>query len=266
VKRYLTMSEKLLNILKQNKSFYITGGSLFVLPFLVRVILPHLAFLCTFLSFCGVCVIIYGFLSYLQKSKNKTVKITATVAKITAWVLIAVFVVSFIIIEARIISAIETTDRECDYIFVLGCGIRGKNLTRAGVSRADAAIDYLNKNKNCTAILCGGQGNDELISEAEALYNYMIRRGIDKSRLLKEEKSTDTKENITFAKELLPTTDIVVGVVTNDFHLYRSKLILNKAGFDKVYCINGPTPKVPLLRTSMYLREYFSVMLEYLNI
>lgn len=203
---------------------------------------------------------------YLQKSNNKSISTTATILKATAWALISVFLISFIIIEAKIISAIDTTNNECGYIFVLGCGLRGENLTRAGISRADAAIEYLNKNPNCNAILCGGQGNNELISEAQALYNYMVKHGIDSSRLLKEEKSTDTRENIQFATKLMPKGHSTVGVVTNDFHLYRSSLILKKSGFEKVICINGPTPKVPFLRTSLFLREYFSVVLEYLNI
>ncbi len=261
------MLEKLLNILKQNKKLYITGGILFTVPFLVRIILPHLAFLCTFLSFCGICTVIYALLLHLQKSKIKAVAAIACICKITAWVLIFAFFVSFTIIEAKIISYANTTDQSCDYILVLGCGIRGTALTRAGASRANAAIDYLNKNPDCKAILCGGQGKDEKITEAQALFNYMSAKGIDESRLLKEEKSTDTKENIFFARDMLPDVNgLSVAVATNDFHLYRSTLIMKKAGFGRVFCVNGPTPKVPFLRTSLFLREYFSVILEYLNI
>ncbi len=261
------MSDKLLNILKQNKAFYITGALLFVLPFAVRIILPHLSFLCTFLSFCGICVIVYALLLLWQQSKNKFVSRVATVLKITAWVLIFAFLVSFAIIEAKIIGAVDTTDESCDYIFVLGCGIKGTNLTRAGASRADAAITYMNKNPDCIAILCGGQGKDEKITEAQALYNYMSAKGIDKTRLLKEERSTDTTQNIAFAKEMLPQKEgLKIAVATNDFHLYRSTVIMKKTGIENVFCVNGPTPKVFLLRTSLFLREYFSIMLEYLNI
>jgi len=132
------MLKKLLNILKEHKGLYATGAALFVLPFIVRAILPHLSFLCTFLSLCGICCVIYAILLKLEKAKQKAVSITATVCKITAWVLIAAFVISFGIIEARIISSIETTDEKCDYILVLGCGLRGKELTQDNVMRTIA--------------------------------------------------------------------------------------------------------------------------------
>lgn len=265
--RYLTMLDRLLNIFKQNKKLYITGALLLVLPFIIRVILPHLDFLCTFLSFSGGCTIIYGLLLYFQKSKSKALSVTATVCKITAWVLIIAFLVSFAVIEVKIISAAHTTDESCDYILVLGCSVNGTELTRAARARADAAIEYLNKNPECTAILCGGQGKGDEISEAEAYYNYMVKNGIDSNRLIKEERSKDTRQNINFAKEYLPDVKgLSVAVVTNDFHLYRSTVIMEKAGFTDIHCVNGPTPNVPFLHLSLYLREYFSVMLEYLNI
>ncbi len=261
------MLNRLLNILKEHKGLYITGAALFILPFFVRAVLPHLSFLCIFLSLCGICCIIYAVLLRLEKARCRAVSITATVCKITAWVLIAAFLVSFAVIEAKIISAIETTDERCDYILVLGCGLRGKELTRSAITRAEAAIEYLNKYPDCKAVLCGGQGKNELVSEAQALYDYMASRGIDKNRMQKEERSTDTTQNIGFAKELIPDYEkLKVAVATNDFHLYRSMLIMKKAGFTDVHSINGPTPNVPFLHLSYYLREYFSVLFEYLNI
>ena len=254
-------------MLKENKKLYIIGLTLFILPFLMRILLPHLSFLCTFLSLAGICFIIYALLVYFQKSKSKAVSVTATVLKVIAWVLIAAFLVSFVIVETNIMSAIKSDKKECDYILVLGCGLRGKELTRTAVARADAAIEYMSEYPDCTAILCGGQGKDELISEAQAIYNYMTKHGIYKNRLLKEEKSTDTTENIRFAKELLPSENSSpVGVVTNDFHLYRSAMIMKKAGISDVCTISAPTPNVPLLHTSLFLREYFSILFEYLNI
>lgn len=254
-------------MLKQNKNLYIIGTTLFLFPCLIRILLPHISFLCTFLSLCGVCFWIYGVLSFFQTSKTRAVAVTATVLKITAWVLIFAFLVSFIVIEAKIITSIKSDDEKCEYILVLGCGLRGKELTRTAVARAEAAIEYLEKNDGCKAVLCGGQGKNELVSEAKALYDYMAGRGIDKQRMVLEEKSTDTTQNIKFAKELLPdVSNMVVGVVTNDFHLYRSALIMKKAGFSEVHTISAPTPRVPFLHVSLFLREYFSILFEYLNI
>lgn len=263
----MKISEKLSNILKKHRSFYITGLVLILISPILDTFFPHLSFLMQFLAFTGVCIIIYGILLYFEETGNKFAKIL----RLTSHVLIACFIISLIIIESIIISNSKTTAKDSDCIFVLGCGLRGDELTLMGKARADSAIDYLKSNPNCKAILCGGQGNGETVTEAEALYRYIEKAGIESHRLFKEERSTDTKQNIIYAKQIVeinglnPTTDNFA-IVTNDFHLYRSVIISNKAGFEKVEKINAPTPKLPFLRTCMYLREYFSLMLEFLNI
>lgn len=263
----MKISETLSDILKKHRPFYITGLIIILISPILDTLFPHLAFLMQFLSFTGICIIAYGLLLYMEEKGIKIAKIL----RITSHVLIACFIISLIIIESIIISNSKTTATDSDCIFVLGCGLRGDELTLMGKARADSAIDYLRANPNCKAILCGGQGNGETITEAEALYKYIEKAGIESERLFKEERSTDTKQNIVYAKQIVeinglnPPTD-KFAVVTNDFHLYRSVMISNKAGFENVEKINAPTPKLPFLRTCMYLREYFSLMLEFLNI
>ena len=263
----MTILKKLSDIFSENKFFHLSGLIIILITPILDSLFPHLAFLMLFLFFCGCCLIIYGVLLYTEKRGH-------TIAKIlrhTAHVLIACFLISLIIIESIIISNSKTTAKQSDCIFVLGCGLRGDELTLMGKARAGSAVDYMRANPECKAILCGGQGNGETVTEAQALYDYMTKAGIDPKRLFKEERSTDTKQNIIYAKQIAqvngynPPTD-KFAVITNDFHLYRSVIICKKAGFNNVEKINAPTPNLPFLRTCMYLREYFSLMLEFLNI
>lgn len=264
------MLEKLKIFYKKHSVLYTVLLAVLFVAVVLYVQLPHSSFLFLFTGFCAVCLIIHTVLFDLGKSKKRWLKNIALIVRVVAYVMVAMFLVSFVIIQATIHSHIQTTDTECEYILVLGCGLRGQDLTLTGKARAEAAIDYLNKNPECTAFVCGGQGDNEIISEAEGLYRYMVSRGIDKERIIKEERSTDTKQNIIFAKELAIKNgfelDDNTAVVSNDFHLYRAKLIMRKAGFVNVFSINAPTPNIFLMDTSLFLREYFSVVLEYLNI
>ena len=69
--------------------------------------------------------------------------------------------------------------------------------------RLDAALKYLDDHKDTICVLSGGKGSDESISEAECMYRYMTERGIDPTKLIREDKSTTTRENLLFSMELL---------------------------------------------------------------
>nr|MBQ5811481.1 YdcF family protein [Clostridia bacterium] len=109
-----------------------------------------------------------------------------------------------------------------DYIVVLGAKVRGNGTpTKPLYWRIDAAEEYLNTNENTIAILSGGKGSDEPISEAECMYNVLVSRGIDKDRLILEDMSTNTNENIRFSLKLM-NDRATFGVVTNNFHVFRA--------------------------------------------
>ena len=88
----------------------------------------------------------------------------------------------------------------------------------------------MKNNKKTIAIASGGQGAGEDISEAESIKRGLLKQGIDESRILLEDKSTDTVENIKYSKKLIPKHLDTGLVVTNDFHLYRAKSIARDQG------------------------------------
>ena len=130
--------------------------------------------------------------------------------------------------------------KNLDYIIVLGAHVDGTRLTLALLERTRRALLYLKENPGTVAVLSGGKGDGENISEAEAMYRYLSGHGISKDRLIREDQSTSTVENIRFSREKIGTSDCSVGIVTNNFHVWRGTAIARKQGFREAY----PIPSV----------------------
>ena len=109
-----------------------------------------------------------------------------------------------------------------DYLIVLGAHVNGTRLSRALRFRVEKAEEYLRENPRTLAVLSGGRGVDEKISEAKAMADYLLAHGIERERLLLEERSVSTAENLRFSLELLPDRKQKIGIVTNNFHIFRS--------------------------------------------
>jgi uncharacterized SAM-binding protein YcdF (DUF218 family) len=148
-----------------------------------------------------------------------------------------------------------------DYIIILGARVKGEVPSLALQYRIDAAANYMKKNKETIAIASGGQGQGEDITEAEAIKRGLLVHGISKDRIILEDKSTDTVENITFSKKLIPNKLETGLLVTNDFHLYRAKSIAKDQGLD-LQGIPAKTPAVAIPKS--YSREYLAITKYYL--
>ena len=174
--------------------------------------------------------------------------------------LLAVVFSIFVIYEGVIIGAARSEPiDDADYIIVLGARVVGTNPGRPLWERIKTAHDYLEKNPDTIAILSGGQGSDELISEARCMFNELTRMGIDPSRLIMEDKSTSTFENMTFSLEHIKGEDVSVGIVTNGFHIYRSlRLFRQVSGYDgfAIAAHDGEFGFIPYY----YLREFFAFL------
>lgn len=113
-------------------------------------------------------------------------------------------------------------NQNLDYIIVLGAQVREDGPSAVPKYRLDAAIDYLNENPNTVCIVSGGQGENEPFSEAKGMAEYLLDKGIEEKRILLEDWSTNTVENIQNSKELLEGEYNGVGIVTNNFHVFRA--------------------------------------------
>lgn len=166
------------------------------------------------------------------------------------------------ITEGFIVSAAHPDSQPaCDYIIVLGAGVNGSKPSLSLQERIQAAYAYLTAHPNAIAVLSGGQGSGEDITEAACMYGELTAMGIDGSRLLLEEKSSSTMENLTFTMELLQAQSgsrpARVGIVSSEYHLFRAGLFAKALGVESVG-IPAKTTWVSL-RLNYYLREVAAV-------
>lgn len=134
-----------------------------------------------------------------------------------------------------IYGQVDTVTYKEDALIVLGAGIHGETVTMPLKYRLNSAVDYHKKNPEALIVVSGGQGSDELITEALAMERYLVKRGVPKAKILKEEASTSTFENFVFSKRLLTKvlkTDFKVAFTSNDFHLFRAQQIATAAGLN----------------------------------
>lgn len=126
-------------------------------------------------------------------------------------------------------------------VIVLGGGIRGDRPSLMLSRRLNAAHRYMTLNPGAYCIVTGGQGPDEIMPESVVMKNYLVAAGISQERVIVEDRSGNTRENLKFASELMPDTDTPVVVVTDGFHQLRANLYARKAGL-KSYAISALTP------------------------
>lgn len=169
----------------------------------------------------------------------------------------------FVIVEGCIISGFSMEGRAgLDYIVVLGAQMKTGGPSKALQYRLDEAVRYLEENPDTLVIVSGGQGPDEHISEAQGMYDYLTQKGIASGRIIKEDKSRNTFQNLTFSAEFLDKEKNSVGIVTNDFHVFRAVGIAKKAGYKDVCGIAARGE--PFLQFNNMMREFFGVVKDFL--
>ena len=157
-------------------------------------------------------------------------------------------------------ASYNAPDKEATVI-VLGCKVNPNGPSLSLLKRLEAAYDYLIENPEVSCILSGGQGADEHISEAQAMYDWLTEKGIERERLYIEDKSTSTEENLSFSKEILEKQNLpsAVTLITNNFHQYRAQKIAERY-YEEVYGVSGKTPLY--LLPMYYIRELGGIFVE----
>lgn len=201
------------------------------------------------------CIALRGLLKYVERN---SVTIPAPL-KWIAGIVFSVAALILLIVEIIIIRyGAAVPPAGADYVLVLGAQVKGKNPTYALAKRLDVAYDYLMDNPDTVVIVSGGKGPGEDVTEAYAMAEYLKAKGIDESRMLLEEQSQNTDENIRYSKELMESPDASVVLVTNHFHVFRGVRVAEKQGLSNVEGLGAPTKwyTVP----NQYLREGFAVL------
>lgn len=206
-----------------------------------------------FLVWIGLAVLFFLFGYSIWKSFWKKVP---RLVKGICIAVVAVGFTAFFIVEGCIISQMhEKGEAELDYIIVLGAQVRESGPSAALKYRLDEAVEYLEDNPKTICIVSGGQGANEPYSEAEGMAQYLKEQGIDASRILLEDKSLNTEQNMEYSRALIKD-GASVGIITNDFHLFRAKQIARKYGLDNVCGIAAKS--TPVYLPNNMLREFLA--------
>ena len=148
---------------------------------------------------------------------------------------LAFLLVLMLVLCCEVVSCLGAyPEGPCPTVIVLGCQVRGTTPSLMLSYRIQAAADYLDKNPDAVAILSGGQGPGERISEAGCMYNGLVARGIDPARLILEENSANTRENLRFSEAIMEEKGMSgpVAIVSNDFHIFRALKMAKDNGLE----------------------------------
>ena len=120
--------------------------------------------------------------------------------------------------------------RRADYIIVLGAGLIGARVTPLLAARIDKGIELLARNPGAALILSGGQGPGEDLAEGRAMADYAVRKGVDPEKIMVEDRSGSTEENLRFSRELMSGEKPRVILVTTAYHVFRALLLARQQG------------------------------------
>ncbi len=182
--------------------------------------------------------------------------------KIAVSVIAGLCAAALLVIEIPIVKAtVDKPDSGADYIIVPGAAVYGEEPSITLQHRLEGAARYLDENPETKAVASGGQGAGEDISEAECMRRYLTEHGIAPERILIEDQSTSTKENLAFSKAVIKTDggDVSnVAVVSSGYHLYRAKKMASMLGMHATGVAGSDG--YPLYMFGMYLREAAAIL------
>ncbi len=169
-----------------------------------------------------------------------------------------------IILSIKVGRHIPSFDK--DAIVILGCQVKKDgSLTNLLKGRVNRAIEFGKLQKDNTGkellyIPSGGKGNDEVVSEAQAMKNYLISQGIDENRILMEDNSKNTAENIEFSNKLIceRTSNPKVAFSTTNYHVFRAGNLASTLGY-KYEGIGAKTKNYFWINA--FIREFVATMI-----
>ena len=175
---------------------------------------------------------------------------------------LCVGLVCLMALECLVISGLHAVaPAGMDYLIVLGARVDPDGPSPALTRRLNAVMACLDDHPNAVILASGGQGRNEPISEAQCIRDELVKRGVDPARIQMEDESTDTRENLINCLKLIGDPEARVGIVTNNYHVYRSLLMAEQAGFKNAHGIaaeyTGPTLFHFMIREAVSLTLHF---------
>lgn len=203
-------------------------------------------------------VVCYKVISLLAHRYRSVAKALRLVLDICVGFGIVVVSLTLIVIYKESFGA---SQMPCSHMVVLGAGVHGTVPSLSLRNRLDAACEYLKENPDVICVVSGGQGEGEDISEAQCMYEDLVKSGIDPERIWMEDQSTSTEENLRFSLDLIEektgTRPTQIGVLSSEYHLLRAGMFGDKVGVE-VFGIPAATSRLSM-RINYFLREVAGV-------
>ena len=200
-----------------------------IIYYFCKFVLPGYSFTALVCLCLAAVILFYTAMPFLSQSfpglaKVLTVGVTA--------VLVLGFCVCAVTEALIIKSSFGDPQEQVDYVVVLGAKVRDDGPSVSLWDRIYAARDYLEAHPHTVAVLSGGKGKDEPISEAQCMFTELLALGIEPGRLWQEDKAESTWENICFSLDLIQketgTRPQKIGVLSSEYHLFRASLFAKK--------------------------------------
>ena len=177
-------------------------------------------------------------------------------------VLVCIGFVYFCIVEVPIIKNARTDeDAERPYLVVLGAAVHGDDASLSLVHRLRVVLYYMEQYPDCVAIVSGGQGKGENMTEAKCMYDWLTAHGIEGSRIIMEDRATSTAENLAFSFDIIRSLGVEpdgnTAILSSPYHLFRAKSMARSMGVEAAG-VAGHWD-YPILTINYFIREAFGV-------
>jgi uncharacterized SAM-binding protein YcdF (DUF218 family) len=208
----------------------------------------------------GAILLISGILTVIRCILGAVFKVVWKLIRKPLAIILAIVLVAMAITAVPILLSVDSQpDIPSDYLIVLGADVDGEAPSPILQNRIDAAYAYLTAHPNTICIATGGKGDDENLSEAQCIFNHLTAMGIEADRIWMEDQATSTVENFQYSIALLKeqTGGIPenVGVLSNEFHLFRASLMAKNQGLKPIF-VAAPTSNL-IVRINYTIREIF---------
>lgn len=208
----------------------------------------------------GLILLIAGVLTTIRCIVGAVFKVIWKLIRKPLAIVLAILLVAMAITAVPILIGVKSQPAvSCDYLIVLGAGVEGDTPSPILQDRIEMAYAYLTEHPDTICIATGGKGDDENIAEAQCIFNHLTAMSIGEDRIWMEDQATSTVENFQYSIALLEeetgSVPESVGVLSNEFHLFRASLMAKKQGLKPIF-VAAPTSNTGV-RIGYTIREIF---------
>lgn len=239
----------------RGRAFFAAGGACAVLALLVWLIPVGYGMSALCLAALAACLVFCGFVRRRGTKKARRIGIAGAAV-------LAAGLGLFLAAEIPVIAdARSDADTAADYIIVMGAGINGTRPSLSLSDRLERALVWLEENPDAAAVVSGSRAEDEAVSEAQVMYDWLIGRGVSPSRVLMEEQADNSYENILYSLAVIEADggdpSGRVALLSNGYHLHRLRYIARRLGCQPV-CVAARASR-PSLAVNYAVREGFAM-------